>query len=117
MEKIDLKFIQDNGLIIFDVIYGSHAYGTNRPDSDVDKRGVYILPDSILKSIETVDGFKDVEYYPEINDGTQNVVYYELRKFLYMLSNSKPNVIEILNIPEDCILYKRDGGSRFEVST
>ena len=96
MEEINLEYIQKNGLIIYDVIYGSHAYGTNRPDSDIDKRGIYVLPDSLLKSVETVDGFTDNLYYSEINDGTQNIVYYELRKFLYMLSNSKPNVFEIL---------------------
>lgn len=104
--KIDLNFIRENGLIVYDVIYGSQAYGTNRPDSDKDQRGIFILPDSILKSIETVDGFVDKNYYFEINDGTQNVVYYELRKFLFMLSNSKPNVFEILNVPDDCIIYK-----------
>ena len=106
MEEINLEYIQKNGLIIYDVIYGSHAYGTNRPDSDIDKRGIYVLPDSLLKSVETVDGFTDNLYYSEINDGTQNIVYYELRKFLYMLSNSKPNVFEILNTPDDCVLYK-----------
>jgi len=104
--KIDLDFLKENNLIIYDVIYGSQAYGTNRPDSDLDKRGIFILPDSILKSIETVDGFVDENYFFEVNDGTQNVVYYELRKFLYMLSNSKPNVFEILNVPEDCVIYK-----------
>lgn len=103
---IDLNFIRENSLIIYDVIYGSQAYGTNRPDSDIDKRGIFILPDSILSCIETVDGFVDKNYIFEVNDGTQNVVYYELRKFLYMLSNSKPNALEILNVPEDCIIYK-----------
>ena len=104
--NINLYFIKENNLIIYDVIYGSQAYGTNRPDSDLDKRGIFILPDSILKTIETVDGFKDQNYFFEINDGTQNVVYYELRKFLYMLSNSKPNAFEMLNVPDDCVLYK-----------
>lgn len=106
MKRIDLEYIQKNGLIIYDVIYGSHAYGTNREDSDKDRRGIYVLPDSILKPIETVEGFKDSEYYPDITDGTQDVVYYELRKFLFMLSNSKPNALELLNIPDDCVLYK-----------
>ncbi len=102
----DLEYIRKNNLIIFDVIYGSNAYGTNRPDSDIDKRGVYVMPDSLLFSIESVEGYKDSEYYSEITDGTQNVVYYELRKFLYMISNSRPNALEILNIPDDCIIYK-----------
>lgn len=106
MSTINLEYIQQNGLIIYDVIYGSHAYGTAREDSDKDRRGIYVLPDFIMKPIETIDGFRDSEYYPEITDGTQDVVYYELRKFLYMLSNSKPNALEMLNIPDDCVLYK-----------
>jgi predicted nucleotidyltransferase len=65
--NINLNFIKENNLIIYDVIYGSQAYGTNRPDSDLDKRGIFILPDSILKTIETVDGFKDQNYFFEIN--------------------------------------------------
>ncbi len=104
--NIDLDYIKSNNLIIYDVIYGSHAYGTNREDSDMDKRGIFILPDDILKPKETVNGFEDNEYISEITDGTQNVVYYEIRKFLYMLSNSKPNALEILNVPEECIIYK-----------
>lgn len=103
---IDLEYIKKNNLIIYDVIYGSNAYGTNRSDSDVDKRGIFVLPDTIINTIETIKGFDDSNYFPEINDGTQNVVYYELRKFLYMISNSRPNALEILNVPEDCVLYK-----------
>jgi predicted nucleotidyltransferase len=29
---------------IFQYISGSHAYGTSRPDSDIDRRGVFIAP-------------------------------------------------------------------------
>lgn len=79
------------------VIRGSHAYGTNIPTSDIDYSGVFIQPmDKIL-------GFSYVE---QINDDKNDIVIYELRRFLELLGKNNPTVLELLNTPEDCVVYK-----------
>ena len=41
---MDVEYIRKNNLIIFEAISGSQAYGTNTPESDIDIRGVFVLP-------------------------------------------------------------------------
>jgi uncharacterized protein len=79
------------------VIRGSHAYGTNIETSDVDYAGVFI------QSMEDVLGNK---YKEQINDDTNDIVIYEIRRFLELLGSNNPTVLELLNTPEDCIIYK-----------
>lgn len=93
-------FIQDKcpgAIPLFLVIRGSHAYGTNIATSDIDFGGIFIQP------IEDILGNK---YKEQINDDKNDTVIYELRRFLGLLSSNNPNILELLNTPEDCILYK-----------
>jgi predicted nucleotidyltransferase len=83
--------------IIFKCISGSHAYGTNIETSDTDTRGIFILPEEdILSNL----------YLEQISDEKSDIVYYELRRFLELLETNNPTVLEILNMPIDCILIK-----------
>lgn len=79
------------------VIRGSQAYGTSLPSSDVDYAGVYIQP------IENILGFG---YRDQINDDKNDIVLYEVKRFLELIQSSNPNILELLNTPDDCILYK-----------
>ena len=79
------------------VIRGSHAYGTNIPGSDTDYAGVYI------QHIDDILGFG---YKEQISDEKNDIVFYEIRRFLELVSNNNPNILELLNTPKDCILYK-----------
>jgi predicted nucleotidyltransferase len=79
------------------VIRGSHAYGTNIETSDTDYAGVFI------QSQEDIFGFG---YKEQINDDTNDTVIYEIKRFLQLLSSNNPTVLELLNTPEDCIIYK-----------
>ena len=95
--KYTLDYIKSNGLILFECIGGSIAYGTNIPSSDIDIRGVYIaeLNDILIGK------------YPEqISDKTNDTTYYELGRFLTLVSTNNPNILELLNTPEDCVKYK-----------
>ena len=56
---IDIKFLKDNGLILFEGIVGSRAYGTNISTSDTDIKGVYILP---------IDNIIGNNYIEQVND-------------------------------------------------
>jgi predicted nucleotidyltransferase len=90
--------LKKSGYIIYEVIGGSHAYGTQNADSDKDIRGIFIYPQD-KKTL-----FND--HPQEIADDTQDIKYYELEKFMKLASENNPNIIELLWIPDDCILYK-----------
>jgi hypothetical protein len=79
------------------VIRGSQAYGTNLPTSDIDYAGVYI------QSQEDIYGTR---YKEQINDDTNDTVFYEVRRFLELVASNNPTILELLNTPEDCIIYK-----------
>jgi uncharacterized protein len=79
------------------VIRGSHAYGTNIETSDTDYAGVFIQP------IEDIFGST---YKEQINDEKNDTVIYEIRRFLELLSSNNPTILELLNTPENCIIYK-----------
>ena len=79
------------------VVRGSHAYGTNVPTSDTDYAGVFI---------QSEDDILGLNYKEQINDDSNDTVIYELRRFLGLLGSNNPTVLELLNTPEDCIIYK-----------
>lgn len=76
---------------------GSQAYGTAIPTSDIDYAGVYI------QDIDDILGFG---YKEQINDDKNDTVFYEVKRFLELVASNNPTILELLNTPEDCILYK-----------
>jgi len=79
------------------VIRGSHAYGTNIETSDTDYAGVFIQPmEDIISN----------RYKEQINDDNNDIVIYEIRRFLELLASNNPTVLELLNTPEDCVIYR-----------
>ncbi|MCH2046030.1 MAG: nucleotidyltransferase domain-containing protein [Saprospiraceae bacterium] len=92
-----IQELKDQNLIIFETISGSHAYGLSLPTSDVDIRGVFVLPKA---------DFYGLNYIPQVSDETNDTVYYELGRFIDLLSKNNPNILEMLNAPKDCIKIK-----------
>lgn len=92
-----LEELKKSGNIIFECISGSRAYGLDTPTSDTDIRGVFVLPKSTYYSLD---------YIAQINDETNDTVYYELQKFIELCAKNNPNILELLNVSEDCILQK-----------
>ena len=76
---------------------GSQTYGTAIPTSDIDYAGVYI---------QTLDNIIGYGYKEQINDDKNDTVFYEIKRFLDLVSTNNPTILELLNTPEDCILYK-----------
>jgi predicted nucleotidyltransferase len=98
MKQITHEYLVENGLILFETIVGSQAYGTQTPTSDIDKKFVYILPmDSILGT----------GYVEQINVD-KDYVGWEIRRFLELMGSNNPTVLELLNSPEDCIVSKHE---------
>lgn len=97
--KLTFKEIEDKGLLIYKYIRGSHAYGLNLPTSDMDEGGVYIEP------IESLLGL-GYDYQDQINDETNDTTWYSLRKFLNLLMNGNPNILEALFVDNKFVLYE-----------
>ena len=100
MKKELLKLISEKSpgsKPLYLVVRGSHAYGTNIETSDTDYAGVFI------QSEEDILGNKYVE---QISDDKNDIIIYEIRRFLELLGSNNPTVLELLNTPEDCVIYK-----------
>ncbi len=83
----ELELLAKNNTIL-QVVAGSHAYGTNIPGSDWDERGIFV------DNIERIClPFKKIEQVQLTED---DIVIYELSKYMPLLLEQNPNVIELL---------------------
>lgn len=89
------KELSEKGLILFEAIVGSQAYGTSIPTSDIDKKFIYIEPLENILSGDTTD---------QINVSKDNVGY-EIARYLDLVKSANPNLIELINQSEDTIVY------------
>ncbi|MEO8112253.1 MAG: nucleotidyltransferase domain-containing protein [Ginsengibacter sp.] len=97
MEVLTIDWVKQNGLLVFEVITGSKSYGLDTAKSDTDIRGVFVLPKDMYYSLE---------YTAQVNNETNDIAYYELRKFMELLSKNNPNILEMLNTPDQFVLQK-----------
>jgi len=97
MQKLTIEQVKTNGWLVFEVITGSKAYGLDTAKSDTDIRGVFILPK---------EKFYGMDYVEQVNNETNDIVYYELKRFMQLLAKNNPNILEMLSIPEQCVLQK-----------
>ena len=85
-----------NPAVIFRGIVGSHAYGTANEDSDVDTRGIFVVPPA-----------RYVRLTPppkQVSDPRNDHTYYSLLRFAELMAESNPTTTEMLYLPKDCIL-------------
>lgn len=92
-----IKDLKDHNLLLFECISGSKAYGLDTPASDTDIKGVFYSPKN---------QFFGLEYIAQVNNETNDEVYYELGRFVELLLKNNPSMLELLASPENCILYK-----------
>lgn len=95
--SLTIEDLRKKDLLLFEAISGSKAYGLDTPQSDTDIRGVFVLPE---------EEYYGLHYVDQLSNKSNDIVYYELRRFVELLSKNNPNMLELLNMPEDCILYK-----------
>ena len=53
-----------------------------------------------------MDSILGFSYVEQVNDDKNDIVIYEIRRFLELLSKNNPTILELLNTPEDCVVYK-----------
>ena len=82
--------------IILLTLGGSHAYGTNVEDSDVDIRGC------ALNSKEEILTNKNFEQF--VNEATDSTIY-SFNKLIRLLTNVNPNTVELLGCKSEHYLY------------
>ena len=96
--KYTFENIRENGLLLYEYVRGSNAYGLSLPTSDIDTGGVYLMPKKDYYSI--------LNDYPEqISDSKNDTVWYEVGRYLELLYKSNPNMIESLYVPDRCVRY------------
>lgn len=76
---------------------GSHAYGTNNPNSDIDFRGITLNMPSDLLGLTTFEQYEDSK---------TDTVIYSFNKIIKLLLECNPNTCEILGLDEDQYLIK-----------
>lgn len=94
---MDIQYLKQHGLILFEALSGSRAYGLDTPESDTDIKGVFYLPR---------DQFFAGEYVPQVANTTSDIVYYELGRFTELLCKNNPNILELLCTPDSAVLYR-----------
>lgn len=92
-----LQLQEQPSLLLLNCISGSHSYGLQVPTSDTDYKGVFFLPKQ---------QFFSLDYTDQVSNETNDIAYYELKRFIDLLYKNNPNILELLNTPKDCVVHK-----------
>lgn len=104
---MNLDLIRGNGSIVQECISGSKAYGLDTPTSDTDIKGVFVLPK---------DQFYGLSHYPQVSDATNDVVFYELARYIELLVANNPSILELAATPQQHILFQHELMKQVKVS-
>lgn len=80
---------------------GSHLYGTNNADSDIDIRGVFLAKKDFWIGTKKVEPIRHVT-----ND--LDLVIYDFRKWAWLTFKGNPNVLETLYTPKESIIHESE---------
>lgn len=103
--QLTVDDIKRNGWLIFEAISGSRSYGLDTTSSDTDIRGIFVLPKEL---------FYSMEYIPQVSNETNDIVYFELGRFMELLAKSNPNILELLAIDDRFVLQKHEVMDRIQ---
>lgn len=94
-----IEELRASGMIAYEYIRGSQAYGLATPTSDEDRGGVFICPP------ENILGLRS-NYVEQVADEKGDTVFYEFGRWVELLLKANPTALESLFIPERCIIGK-----------
>lgn len=97
--------------IILEAISGSHAYGMNTPESDIDYKGICLIPDRKLFYGKQVFEQQDNGWTNDKGEPIDKVIFH-LPKFLSLASQANPNIIELLYTDPQFIISINDIGQK-----
>lgn len=102
--KSNLKWLKANTIYL--TLHGSHAYGTARPDSDIDVRGVCIPPVKQY-NLGLLDNFEQAQF-----DEPIDCVIFGITKFVKLALENNPNALEILFTESEDHIFTSDIGKK-----
>jgi len=97
---------------VYETVYGSRAYGTSTPESDLDVRGFAVAPKShVLGFAYTFEQCeRSIPGDPEKGTLDLDSVVYDIRKFCKLAADCNPNIIETLFVDESDIRVMTPAG-------
>lgn len=93
--------------IIYLTLSGSHAYGTNKEQSDVDLRGILVEPKNCMFGLGNFEQFEE---------RATDTVIFGLKKYVSLCVNANPNALELLGTPEECIVIMNEAGKQLRAN-
>ncbi|MGH9761016.1 MAG: nucleotidyltransferase domain-containing protein, partial [Blastocatellia bacterium] len=81
--EIDLQ-----SCVVYRCVVGSRAYGLDGPQSDIDRRGIYLPPAELEWSLFNLP--------EQLEDHETQECFWELKKFLMLALKANPNALECL---------------------
>ena len=96
-QKYIVDYVKENLICLY--VGGSHAYGLDTDSSDLDIRGIF------KDSIDMILGYQKVD---QLANDSQDIVIYSLSKLLPLIAEGNPNMMEVLHVDEEEILYATD---------
>jgi len=108
------KWIEER--TILKVYRGSHSYGTNHKDSDVDLGGIAIPPKEFIIGYDNFEQWENKNYtnfnaYNKLGKSAE-ITIFSLHKFISLAFNCNPNIIEHLFVAPHHIIYCNDFGKQ-----
>ena len=91
------KLIQEPQHLLLKCISGSKAYNLSLPTSDTDIKGIFVLPQKELYGLTRTE---------QVSNSTNDEVYFEIGRFMELLSKNNPNILELLSTPAKSVLYR-----------
>ena len=95
--ELTIDDLKRQNLIVLECLSGSRAYGLDTAQSDTDIKGVFIQPRELYFGFENID---------QVSSEKNDIVYYELKKYLQLLARNNPSTIELLFAPSDTVLQR-----------
>jgi hypothetical protein len=93
---MDSKALKQRALYV--TRHGSHAYGLNTPESDLDVKGVFVGDKRhYMGFVHRVEQLEEREPH--------DLVIYELTKFFRLAADCNPNIVEVLWTADEDILF------------
>lgn len=97
----NLEWLPSNTILL--VKHGSHAYGLNTPESDLDVKGVAIPPREYFFGF--LKKFEQAEFKPP------DTTIFDIRKFFQLAADCNPNIIEVLWVDDSDVIYENGFGA------
>ena len=91
--------IKNDNRLLYSYIRGSHCHGISTPTSDIDMGGIFMARKDDLIGL----GFT---YQEQVQNESNDIVWWELRKFMNLLIKSNPTVLESLFIDDKFVEFE-----------